>query len=79
MYTSFCFQVHKQSVLNELYVIIRLNRDQLPFSREQYLSEESDNSTPDSVLVFPEAEWRRLQTRTEELKAERTNHKNKFK
>jgi hypothetical protein len=33
----------------------------------------------DLLLVFEEEKWKELQTRTEELKAERVMHKNQFK
>ena len=54
-------------------------------SAEQYMSNDSPQSGEagvdqfDPLLVFSDVKWRELQTRTEELKAERVMHKNKFK
>ena len=78
-------QVQKQSRLNDLHLVIGLRRDQIPM----HLNGSPDGGggaaegpaaeAEDPLLVFATAEWKRLQTRTEELKAERARHKGKFK
>ena len=66
-------QVQKQEKINSLEVTVLLRKSQLVLTPEQY----ADPSEP--LLVFSEEKWRELQRRTEELKAERVMHKNKFK
>ena len=82
----------KQIRLNELDVIVTLHKEQLVLSQDHYedenggylahassADEDSLSLSGDTLLIFPDAKWKILQTRTEELKAERTEHKNKFK
>ena len=68
-------QVKKQEKINALEVTVLLRKSQLALPIEQY----ADPSSDGPLLVFPEEKWRALQRRTEELKAERVMHKNKFK
>ena len=80
----------KQSRLNGLHVVIGLHTDQIAPAahglshkeaeeKEGAEEEKDDNDDDDPLLVFSDTEWKRLRTRTEELKAERARHKSKFK
>ena len=65
--------------MNSLDSVVTLTREQLPLAREAYDSCGNSSSCDDKLLIFPRSEWERLKTRTEELKAERATHKQKFK
>jgi len=56
-------------------VVLSLKLSQLPLSSESY----SSSTDAPSLLVFPKNRWEKLKARTDELKAERSEQKEKFK